>query len=569
MANKWRTATGLYSTAAEWNGGTLPEAGDTCFANGYTCTIDVASLSVNFSTEASAGDGVAAGGGFQLNASSGIAGFTHNGNTKPGSSNCLTVTGFSGWFVHESGTYEGGATSSRYPFYWANGAPNATLKGTYKPGTASNNYTYFTPSIDGGTITFDGATIDAVGSQTAFYVNSSLLEVSVVGTVTITLNGTNAVPIALNGAGVDAVLTIPVLTFNGGSRVVAVSATARLVLTVQQIVLNSITYANAASAPFYAVTNGILDVTVPDVDLTDFPLTSLQWVFADTGGVIDYRGDIVCGYGLSSYVFRTHSGGNATIRHHGKFTGPAQFAIAAGAYSQLSSSVIILDEIVAGDGGLPTLTGLIRFKDTSIIRAKNESGILKTFVESSEVGDPPAVGNVRDGTRYHFDTLEGTLAVPLANQVAAGVAVDDTVGTAVLTIGQVSANAVIVGPIKAQQEQRVINSDLVAYIDDTAILGPVAITAADGTTPVNVAAFEDYARVWIEPANGTGTRYEVTPTVSGDDGNQITFALPAAVVAAVSNWIWSLRDTTGSATGKGKHVAGGTLNVRRAAKAPA
>lgn len=144
-------------------------------------------------------------------------------------------------------------------------------------------------------------------------------------------------------------------------------------------------------------------------------------------------------------------------------------------------------------------------------------------------------------------------------------------GDAAWTTGSGGSGSVSISitPLKGQQEQRVIDSDLVGYINDRSSIGTIAVTEDDGITPVDVSAFSANARIWIEPSSGTGTRYEVTPTVSGDDGNLISFTLPAAVVAAKSTWLWSLRDITGASAGEGRHVIGGTLTIKRAARAPA
>ena len=56
MALKYPSATGVWSNAANWNGGTLPIAGDDVRANGFTVTIDVDINVLQISTAASAPD---------------------------------------------------------------------------------------------------------------------------------------------------------------------------------------------------------------------------------------------------------------------------------------------------------------------------------------------------------------------------------------------------------------------------------------------------------------------------------------------------------------------------------
>lgn len=61
MADKWRIATGLYSTASEWNGGTLPIAGDDVYCDGYVCTIDINTPQLNSMRNTQRSGGINAG----------------------------------------------------------------------------------------------------------------------------------------------------------------------------------------------------------------------------------------------------------------------------------------------------------------------------------------------------------------------------------------------------------------------------------------------------------------------------------------------------------------------------
>lgn len=86
MAERYRTATGNWSNAAQWDGGvSLPGASDDCYANGFTCTIDqnvtVASL------RTTAGSVAASGGTFNATTQ------TINANVIAGTSTCLNITG--------------------------------------------------------------------------------------------------------------------------------------------------------------------------------------------------------------------------------------------------------------------------------------------------------------------------------------------------------------------------------------------------------------------------------------------------------------------------------------------
>ena len=86
MALKYPSATGVWSNAANWNGGTLPIAGDDVRANGFTVTIDVDINVLQISTAASAP--ALAGGGFVVSTNRTL---TCDINT--GTTTCLTASG--------------------------------------------------------------------------------------------------------------------------------------------------------------------------------------------------------------------------------------------------------------------------------------------------------------------------------------------------------------------------------------------------------------------------------------------------------------------------------------------
>jgi hypothetical protein len=96
-------------------------------------------------------------------------------------------------------------------------------------------------------------------------------------------------------------------------------------------------------------------------------------------------------------------------------------------------------EVEYGDNGFPPTTGITLFTpSTSNIAlvqmvGGTTAGTKKTLVDPISTGFYPAVGDVRSGTSYAGGTRTGTLAVPAASLVAAGVAVDNTTGTAAIT----------------------------------------------------------------------------------------------------------------------------------------
>jgi len=73
------------------------------------------------------------------------------------------------------------------------------------------------------------------------------------------------------------------------------------------------------------------------------------------------------------------------------------------------------------------------------ITVANSSGGTRVFY-ANDLANYPAVTDVRDGIIYSSGALTGTCKVPGTSSVAAGVPVDNTIGTAVIDIGTLMAN---------------------------------------------------------------------------------------------------------------------------------
>jgi hypothetical protein len=106
MAVKYPTANGNWSTAANWNDGTLPATGDIVCANGKTVTIDMDLAAYTFDRLTTAATApAAAGGGFTMGISN-----TINANITAGTTPCLTSTG-TGTTLVINGEIKGGGSA--------------------------------------------------------------------------------------------------------------------------------------------------------------------------------------------------------------------------------------------------------------------------------------------------------------------------------------------------------------------------------------------------------------------------------------------------------------------------
>ena len=140
MANKYPSANGNYSTAANWNGGTLPSSGDIVYANGKTIALDI---DVNIgtgklSTEVCPDTGIG-GGGFTFSVNRSII-----GNIKAGSTKCVYYITNGGTVVTVVGDITGGSSAGAYGVQLRStgtgGTGQLNLTGNITGGDASTAY---------------------------------------------------------------------------------------------------------------------------------------------------------------------------------------------------------------------------------------------------------------------------------------------------------------------------------------------------------------------------------------------------------------------------------------------
>lgn len=131
---------------------------------------------------------------------------------------------------------------------------------------------------------------------------------------------------------------------------------------------------------------------------------------------------------------------------------------------------LIVKEFEFGPAGAVPVRGYCQIVGTTdrIALFRNSSGTQITLVDPATLVTPPAVTDVRSGVVYNNGNLTGTLAVPPVNQVAAGIAVDNTVGTAALTQASVwdyalSSASSVAGSVGEKLKKAASTADVVAF----------------------------------------------------------------------------------------------------------
>lgn len=193
----------------------------------------------------------------------------------------------------------------------------------------------------------------------------------------------------------------------------------------------------------------------------------------NTIGIVTVNGSAIAGTGSGSHgVFNNTTGTAIITKAVGNGYGIGSVGISSGTFGVLSNannSVTRVKQIELGSLGAFPVGGAVTFIDdtTNQVMAPLSTGGTKTLVDPNATGLMPATSNVRLGTTYSFGNLTGTMAVPAANSVAAGVAVDNTVGTAVLTQANVwdyalSSASSVAGSVGEKLKKTAIPADIIA-----------------------------------------------------------------------------------------------------------
>ena len=433
MADKWAVQDGNWSNPATWNDGTLPQSGDDVYADGKTVTIDqdINVLSIR-TTQRSGG---ASGGGFTVNAARTIT-CTGSGIVA-GSTVCLTLA---------AGNY------------------NTTITANVTGGSGDRAYGINNAST--GSVTVTGNVTGGSGDRAYGINNASTGSVTVTGNVTGSNGGDH--PHGINNASTGSVIVTGNVTGGSGYYAFGIYNASTGSVTVTGNV--------TGGGGYYAL--GINNASTGSVTVTGtahygkgFPA-----IYSSYAGTLIVTGD--CYADPAPAVYWTGSGSYCEVRgnRYGSYTGAGQGNVAVVCYREAipqSENVTIRGAKAGSEPG--TFSG-------------NPAWLYGALV--SPQGHPSAA-NVRHGVQYGPNNeLTGTCYVPGAASVAAGVLVDNTEGTAVLTpeavraaVGLASANLdtqldniPTVSEFNARTEA--IKADTAAILADT---GTDGVVVAEGS----------------------------------------------------------------------------------------
>ncbi len=402
MALRYAIATGNWSNAAIWNGGTLPTSADDVYSNNFTVTIDTP-INV-LSLRNRAGSPAVAGGGFVIASAVTVTVTGVSTGIMGGSGSCVTFSGISGVTATINTSRIEGPDANSSQTINHTGAGTLTIScTTYAPsGAATNRYTILFNSI--GVLNYSGATISGNFATPSFVVSG-------IGTLNLvaTINGGSNV----SGIDINAAATLNITgDLNGGG-----NSGRGLNITASCIVNITGTVKASTGGPAILINSGNPQVNVTGNVLPD---TAAAWNAINCQSVASYV-RIIGTLSASTGAPAINSTSTTAIN---LFTGPF-----------VSATTGILPFTCLRMHYIITSNSYYEFRNSSTNGALPPAtpAPATRLVSPDTIVDSPIPANVRQGVSYALGTFTGTLKVPAPGSVALGVPTDNTVGTAVLT----------------------------------------------------------------------------------------------------------------------------------------
>lgn len=376
MALRYAVASGNWSSTATWNGGTLPTSADDVYSNNFTVTVDQ-NVTV-LSLRNTAGSPAVAGGIFVL-------------------TNGVSVNATGTGLVNNSGT------TTLIDFTLAS-SNSATITAANISGTGGN------PNTNNAVVRLSGTGTLTLNSN--WLVNGSV--------VAIIANGV----FNLNGSGGH---TSTVTTQNG-INITAASATLNWVGNMTFVGTNTWGYITNNGTAITSTVNITGNIKGSDTQ---------QGVGISTNGILNVTGTVssapvsISGFAISGAV-----GSTVIVNGIIQSNNARVLAISSTGLLTISGQIICVNECYPISC---TRTRLSNSLPTQITFQTDVVSTNKTLYSPGTALGNPAVTDVRDGTTYASGALTGTLKVPSASSVAVGVPVDNTTGTAMISVTDMGA----------------------------------------------------------------------------------------------------------------------------------
>ena len=419
MAEKYPAANGNWSTAANWNGGTKPVAGDLVYANGKTVTIDEDPASGIALLATTAGAVAVAGGSFTVSTARTIT----VTNITAGTTACVTCTNGVGITVtvNVSGIITGGSSAGAYGVNYTGSGP-LIVNGNTTGGSVANNGHGVINSSATGTITLTGTCSGGVssGSNGAQNANTGTFNIisnqtakgigycidnSSTGTINITGN--------IYGSTQSGTPTNSTCVYNLSGGIINITGSV-------------IMYDTLCSSTTGIVNNvGTGKITVSS-NVTGGSAINCIAISNSSTGEVDVTGNLQGGSATNTPAIYSSTGSVNDIA--GSITanaGAALISSSTSALNKIRGNIVNVSNIMA-----VYCTAIVLDNSSSILfTAQSINGSNRNLTTDNTFGNPSQT-NVRYGTVYGAaNQYTGSLRVPSASNVLQGVLVDAGAGT--------------------------------------------------------------------------------------------------------------------------------------------
>ena len=460
MATILAAASGNWSNTATWPGGVIPSAGDVVVANAKQVIIDQSITVLELRTDTTGG--ALTGGGFSVISATGL---TINANLIAGGETCVTYAGLGPLTIN--GSITGSPLNSNFRGISINNV-NQTLNlanGTLSQGASSTGGSAVIHSSSSGSFTLNlASSCNIVAVSPA---STNVININQSGNATA--NITVSCPIVLGGGSGYGISYISqntnVLTFSATGQISSTSGSGSGIHISNSNASSSFSYTGSISM---ANGIGIFFATMVATASIVGNLSSTGGVAfrSDGSSITNITGSVTGGSGasqtLTSYTL-TQTSGTPTTNVTGVVEAGTKGSgcnITAGIFtatrakgngyglgsiglnqtyainSTSTSASVRIQEIECGSLGAFPINGHARIIDltTNKFIGITTNNTTKTLLDpNGTTGIVPDQNDVRLGVVYSNQTRTGTLAVPPPSAVLAGVAVDNTVGTAPLS----------------------------------------------------------------------------------------------------------------------------------------
>lgn len=470
MANRWAVANGNWSNTATWNGGTLPTSADVVYTNNFNVNVDT-DFTVN-GLSSTSNTGITAGGTFTFNTANVTATISGNITINTTSLSFILITATTGTVtINASNAIINAAAVASSIFFNYSGNCNFTLS-CIRLIAGNNNLNYMVRKTSTGTFTLNGnMQIGGTSSGITAITNGCMVLYSDTASTNI-INGSILAGGANNGNNVGIYQTAGTLnitgdinggTFGNSYGLYLINTITTVIGSILGNVGNSINISGAITLAITGNITGGAGISILSsaniVNITGDIISGGNNAIATTAGTLNITGKITGGTSNGAAGVSI----SATTLNHIGICQASAFASAIICNTPTTATIVCTGPFLRNGYTVAVASQTLRINSAynPYFEFRKSDGTNVTYVDQS-TSNFPAIGDVRNGTTYASGVYTGTLKVPTAAQVLAGIPVDATTGTLLMTPAQFWNYLVSSGFLSGSMGERLQNASTVA-----------------------------------------------------------------------------------------------------------